>query len=401
MKTFGISLLAMALTQIAPVSANALDINEIGSKLISTACYADTAVYDVLLPSLSEPVTYTISIQSAATPADTLSPCKYLISWTLPSPSGISSGFSAYFDGSHFRFRDKRLQEYHYSEAAEPFAPSGEVGRGVQQQVQFAEILPQYLGLKFKQMADDSTYISKVTADTLVSGKKSVVVEGIRRVSGYDALEYTYILNPGDFLPRSIEYEMNPGQIGEQSVVIKYAQAVTDAGCDINYDNLLAAQPEAFEKYRENTFSLTTLPGRPLPRIAAPTAGGERYIHEREEALPAPTVFTFIDANVGSTPEVIESVRKAIDALPFQTDAVWVLVNHNLDEGENHVGELRPGETLLVNAGAAARDCGVGTTTPALIFVATNGLVTDVQVGYNKDLDSIVIQKATNSKYSL
>lgn len=401
MKTFGIIVLALALTHIAPCSASALDINEIGSKLVSTPCYADTVLYDVLLPSLSEPVKYTIALQSAAAPADTLSPCRYLITWSLPSPSGISSGFSAYFDGSHFRYRDRRLQEYHYSEAADPFAPAGDVSRGVQQQVQFAEILPQFLGLRFRQMATDSSYISKVTADTLVSGKKAVVIEGVRRAGGYDALEYTYVLRPGDFLPRSIEYEMNPGQIGEQNVVIKFAEAETGQECDISYDRLLAAQPEAFEKYRENTFSLSTLPGRPLPRIAAPTKGGERYIHEREEALPAPTVFSFIDATVSSTPEVIENVRKAIDQLPFQTDAVWVLVNHNLDEGDSIVGKLRPGELLLVNAGAAARDCGVGAVTPALIFVATDGIVTDVQIGYNKDLDSIVIQKATNSKYSL
>lgn len=401
MKTFGITFLALTLAQLAPSTASALDINEIGSKLVSTPFYADTAVYDVLLPSLSEPVTYTIMLQSIATPSDTLSPCKYLINWSLPSPSGLSSGFSAYFDGSHFRFRDKRLQEYHYSETSDPFAPDGQVARGVQQQVQFAEILPQFLGLKLMHMANDSTYISKLTADTLVSGEKAVVIDGKRRVSGYDAMEYTYILNPNDFLPKSIEYEMNPGQIGEQSVVIKFSKATTNTGCDINYDNLLAAQPEAFEKYRDNTFSLTTLPGRPLPRIAAPTVSGERYIHEREEPLNAPTVFTFIDATVGSTSEVIESVRKGIDALPFQTDAVWVLVNHNLNEGENLIGALRAGESLLVNAGSAARDCGVGATTPALIFVAANGIVSDVQVGYNKDLDSIVIQKVTNSKYSL
>jgi len=230
MKTFGITLLALALAQVAPMSVSALDIREIGLVLTSTQCYADTAVYDVLLPSLSEPVTYTISLQSAATPADTLSPCKYIITWALPSPSGISSGFSAYFDGSHFRFRDKRLQEYHYAEAPEPFAPSGQAERGVQQQVQFAEILPQLLGKKFGQMAADSTYISKVTADTLVSGKPAVVVNGVRRVCGYDALEYTYILQPKSFLPRSIEYEMNPGQIGEQSVVIKYSGAEITAG---------------------------------------------------------------------------------------------------------------------------------------------------------------------------
>ncbi len=64
------------------------------------------------------------------------------------------------------------------------------------------------------------------------------------------------------------------------------------------------------------------------------------------------------------------------------------------------MSDRRTGESVLINAGGAARDCGVGTTTPALIFTGADGHVTDIIIGYNKSLPSNVIQKVTNSKYT-
>ena len=142
------------------------------------------------------------------------------------------------------------------------------------------------------------------------------------------------------------------------------------------------------------------MPGRPLPRIVAPTIDGSRYVHEREEAFEAPTVFVFLDATVGSTPQVIEDVRKGVDTLPFRADVVWAFLNHRADDVESYVSDRRTGESVLINAGGAARDCGVGTTTPALIFTGADGHVTDIIIGYNKSLPSNVIQKVTNSKYT-
>lgn len=397
LSSIAISVMVFA-AALEPVKA--LDINEIGEKMKLTACYKDSVTYEVLLPSLADPVTYTIGLESAPAKGDTLAPCKYVITWSLPAPSGLAKGFSAYFDGSHFRFRDKRLQEYHYAENPDSFSPLGRTDRGVQRQVQFADLLPQFIGEQFGRMAADSSYIVNLVPDTLVDGLRSVVVTGVRRVSGVDASEFLYVLDADSYMPRRIEFENNPGQISEQSIVIKYKRPAGKARCKITLESLMASQPEAFGKYRENTFSLETLPGRPLPRIVAPTATGERYMHEREESFSVPTVFVFLDATVGSTPDVIKAVRQGVDTLPFQTDVVWAFLNHRAEDVDGFTGENRPGEHLLINAGGAARDCGVGYTTPAMIFTATDGHVTDVQVGYNQDLPSIVIQKITNSKYN-
>ena len=389
-------LCALSLIFITGANAlNALTIEQIASRMAAIDCYADSAVYEVLLPNHYDPVSYTLQLESTAAPADTLAPCNYFVGWQLPTPSGISDGFTAYFNGTHYRLREERLQEYHYEWNPEVFAPGGDISRGVQTQAQFADLLPQVVARHFMAMTTDSTYIYKVTADTLVDGRRSTVIEGVRRAAGYDGTEYTYILDHATLLPRRFEFEYNPGQIGEQSVTVKYANAATPSNCRIDEESVIARRPEAFEKYRESTFSLESLPGTMLPRIASRTSTGERYLHERGQAFAVPTIFVFADASVGTTPALIQDVRQAVDMLPQQVDIVWAFINHRADDVEDVIPSIRPGEHLLVGARAAARDCGVGAVTPVLIFASPNGKVSDYILGYNQSMPSIVLQKAS------
>lgn len=390
-------LLASALMASAHLSA-ATSLADIARALSATTFYADSCTYEVLLPSLPDPVTYSIALmQAPAEPADTLAPASYLIDWRLPAPSGISQGFSAYTAGAHYRFRDSRLQEYHAEWDSAPFAPSGDVSRGVQNLVQFADLLPAYLGEHFAAMAQDSSYIYKVSPDSIVSGERAAVVEGIRRINGYDAAEYTYILDPATFLPRKIELENNPGQLGEQSITIRYAATASAKVPAINDSMLADRYPDAFGRYRGSSYSLENLPGKALPRFVAPTTTGERYLHEKGDPLAATTVYAFVDAGVGSTPSLVEEVRSAADYLPFNVDIVWAFINHRADDIEAVMPSIRPGEHLLMNARGAATDCGVGADTPVLIFVGTDGIVKDFLRGYNQDFRSLVIQKASLS----
>lgn len=371
---------------------------DIARALSAATSYADSCTYEVLLPSLPDPVTYSIYLASVPKEqGDTLALCDYLIDWRLPAPSGISAGFSAYTSGAHYRFRDSRLQEYHAEWDPAPFAPSGDVSRGVQNLVQFADLLPAYLGARFAEMTVDTSYIYKVTPDSIVAGVHAAVVEGVRRIDGYDAAEYTYILDPATYLPRKIELENNPGQLGEQSITVRYAAGASAAPEDIGEDMLADRYPDAFGRYRGSSYSLENLPGNPLPRIVAPTTTGERYLHENGERLAAPTVYAFVDAGVGSTPAVVGDIRGAADYLPFNVDVVWAFVNHRADDIEAVVPSVRPGEHLLMNARGAATECGVGADTPVLIFVGTDGIVRDILRGYNQDFRSLVIQKASLS----
>lgn len=355
-------------------------------------CYAATAQYTVLLPMMSEPVIYSVALESEAAPADTLSACSYYLEWSLPTPSGMSSGFASYADGTHFRFRDTRLQEYHAAENAQSFAPGGDIDKGVQNQAQFAELMPQNIGRRLRQMAVDSSYISQFTSDIAIGGRRCTVVKGVKRAGGYDSVEYTYIFDYLTSQPIKIELENNPGQISEQSVTVEYTSG-QPTNCDFSIEGVSARQAEAFERYRENTFSVGSLAGKPLPRIVAPTLAGDRYIHERGEAFGAPTVVVFLESAVDSTPALIAAVRDAVDLLPGQVDVLWAFLDHRAEEVTPVMPEGRPGEHVLVNARGAARACGVGALTPILLFVDRAGNVSDFYTGFNQDLRSIVIEK--------
>lgn len=367
----------------------------IGAELMRTECYSDTCRYEVLLPNLSDPVVYNISLESEATPADSLAPCSYILRWHFAEPRNDNGGFSAYFGGNHFRFSNNRLQEYHAPADIESLAPGTKAANGVQRRVQFADLLPQFIGERFYEMASDTTYSYTIRAGATWQGAPAVKIEGKRRIAGCDALEFEYILEPGTYLPLAIELENNPGQIGEQTVTVHYGRSNPGPQCRISMERLVALEPEAFEKYRTATFSLEQLVGNSLPLIAVPTADGGRYIHHKGEQMSATTVLVFCDLQTASTPELVRTIRSAVGQVPGYTEIVWMFTDRHADDVVAVTEASPSGETVAINAGSAVRDLGVGAVVPVVVIVDRGGTVTDFIRGYNNDLENIVIQKAT------
>ncbi len=118
-------------------------------------------------------------------------------------------------------------------------------------------------------------------------------------------------------------------------------------------------------------------------------------MHVRGDGFAAPTVLVFLESSVGSTADVVRAVREAIAMLPMQVDVIWAFLDHRADDVEAVIERPMPGEHLLMHATRAARDCGVGTSTPAIVFVNADGKVSDFINGYNQDLLPLVIQKAS------
>ena len=378
----------------ASLSANAGDIpslTELAERLRTHGCYNADVTYEVLLPSRPDPVEYTLSLASAANSADSLAPASYLIRWDLDAPSGPVHGFSSYSDGDHYRFSNNRLQEYHHANNAAAFAPNGRLTDGVQWRAQFAELLPQTIGHTFATMASDTTYHYRIRRTN-----SGLIVDGTRRLMGFDAVEFEYTLDADSWLPLRVEMENNPGQLSEQTITARYTATPGTPACDFSLAALMAMEPDAFGRYRTDSYSLEQLVEQPLPQIALPTASGARYIHHKGDPMPAQTLLVFLETGVGSSPEVIEAVRQAVTQVPAATDVVWMFIDRHAEEVAEMV-TAAPGETVVLNAGSAARDLGVGAVTPVIVIVDRNGTVADFIRGFNKDLRSVVIQKASLS----
>ena len=92
---------------------------------------------------------------------------------------------------------------------------------------------------------------------------------------------------------------------------------------------------------------------------------------------------------------MVRAVREAIAMLPMQVDVIWAFLDHRADDVEAVIERSYARRTSADARHRAARDCGVGTSTPAIVFVNADGKVSDFINGYNQDLLPLVIQKAS------
>lgn len=359
---------------------------DIAEALAKYNCIHGIVNYEVSLPSSPDPVVYSIDMQASPAPGDTLAPCQYLIEWHLPRPTGESHGFAAYSDGNHFRYRDNKLQEYHFASDPIPF----QTGAGVQNQAQFAELLPPYMALTIGSMTTDSTFIWSVRP----SGNNSVI-SGKKRVKGYDAYEFEYIFDDATKLPVSLDITYNPASISEQILTATFSWDTSAPCTSFDEERLIATYPEVFEKFRTSNFRVENLSGTDLPAFTGRMTDGQRYAHHRGEAFARPTLLVFIDPAVESAASTIEAVRKASDQSAVYFDIIFAVADTDTDTLQQLFGDAPTAdEKVLTGIRSLARDCGI-TSYPTLIFTDREAKVHDVVTAYNKELPTVVIQKMT------
>lgn len=373
------------------LAAAALSPDSIVNELEYATCYRARASFTVSMPQLEDDVTYTVALEQQSNPvADSLQTPDYLIDWRIDGHDS-ADGFAANFAGNHFRFSGERLQEYHLSDDPEPFRSHGRV-QGVQRTAQFAGLLPAMLASEIRQQLADTACRVTMNPDTIISGRHLVGLHSVMILGGSVAKEAEYTFDPATLMPVRINIENNPGSISEQTVTVRYEDTGLSSCTPLSEERLMRAYPDVFERMRQNTFRIDNLPGSPLPAFALPTTTGERYSRRSGDPFRCPTIVAIIDAEASFTPSLITKIRDAVDILPSQTDVIWAFTGRHIDTIEEAAGGIRPGEHLLIGAGALARDCGV-TTPPVLIIVRPDGSVADVIVGFNNDIDSDVIQK--------
>lgn len=379
-----------------PLAASSQGVEQFAERLGALDPYISAARFEVLLPQAQDPVGYTLVLQSeSAEPSDSLAPCSYLISWSTQSHGNELKGFSAYFDGNVYRFRNNKLQEYHFSRDPEPFSTSrAGVRGGVQQSAQFAEYLPQFIAQKLRDMAADSSYRYAFHPDTLVSGKRSIVVDGEKQTMGYVSSEFQYVFDYDSGRPVSVSLVNSPGAISEQLVDIIYSDAL-EAPIALSEESLIQHWPEEFELYRQDTFRSENLVGKPLPSYSCAYLDGQgRAQHTSGQPLQRSALIVVIDPKVATAAQTIDDVRRAADALPQAVDLIWAFSDNNAAEAYEMLGASRAGETALISARSLVRNCGI-TLFPTIILVNSDAKVADVIPGYNNQLSEIVIQKAS------
>ncbi len=380
-------LLVAAMT-LATLPAVADTLHEVADALDALGAVEMHVRYGVLLPSADDDITYDIDLFASPTAGDELSDSDYLIEWQLTTPAGQSDGWSSYHAGNHYRYRDGRLQEYHYEWDSIPMIMGN---GGVQRNAQFVDLTPRALAAGLRAMAADSTYTVVMTPDTVADTRPAAVIRARQAINGYDCRYVTWIVDKETHLPRKIEIETGPGTISEQTMTIRFDDIRPAAMPGLTEEALMARYPDHFADSRQSIFTLAMLPGKPLPPFSAPTPTGERYTRHKGDAMRAPTIVWLLDADVASTPDVIAQTRRAVDALPMSVDVIYAFVTNNADAIEEVTGDLRQGEHVVMSARSLARDCGV-TATPSAVMTDATGCVTAVIAAYNSNLSDTIVQ---------
>lgn len=364
-------LASAALIFAAYSTLGAMTMADIASRLRQQGCLTADVKYKVYLPTSSDPVEYTIGLMTSNVP-DSLSPSDYLITWELPRGDKSSTGFSSYYNGDHFRYRDTRLQEYHFADDPRPFQVDG---GGVQHNAQFADLLPAFLAEKLDEMAADSNY-------TYRFNEKSNTIEGTMSMQGYDALEFTYQFGP-DALPRHLDFVYNPASISEQIVSVDYTWDTSGTKCHpVTEDYLISLFGDIFGKFRTSNFRVESMRGAPVPAFSYDVAGSGRFSHSRGEAdLPSAMLLAFLDADVQSTASVVDDLRSTVASVPMPVTVVYVFADNETPADFEPQGA----EYIANGPQGFITKCGV-TAYPTMLLVGRDGIVTLVKVGTSTDL---------------
>lgn len=106
-----------------------------------------------------------------------------------------------------------------------------------------------------------------------------------------------------------------------------------------------------------------------------------------------PTVIVFVDESVSSTPATVKAVREGVASMPFAGAIIWITLSSRADDIDAVLpGGVQQGEILLTGGRNVLREFGV-TEMPSVVVANPAGLVSDVIVGFNKDLASDVVEK--------
>ena len=347
--------------------------------------YRASATYSVTLPQAQDDIVYTVDLAQDPAEADS-----YLLQWSVMSPSGPVSGFTAWFDGNFYNFRNHRLQERH--DDRDPETPAGT--RAPQNAAQFASLLPTRIAQWLREVQNEPN-----TAATLSEQGNELILTLVRQPADEIESEITWTFELPSMRPLKFYADYNPGSISGQQVnaVYAYGDSLAPLPAGLNEAYLRGLFPDAFEKYRESQFAVENMRGLPLPAFSLPKIGGGRLARQASDAFRAPTAVVFFDPAATLTPELIKALRGAVDRLPVDAEIIWASTEKNPDAAAQLLEPLRPGETALTGANSLALACGTAAL-PTILVCTPKGEISNIITGLNQNLQSDVMQLLTTAK---
>lgn len=354
-------------------SASDPGIDSIADALANMAGYAARVRYAVTLPQAEDDVVYTVDLRQP------LSVDSYLIDWSVDSPSGPVDGFTAWFEGHFYNFRNRRLQEHH--DGVDPAA--GGV-RSVQNSAQFASLLPSRLAMTLREVASGG-YVYNVHP---AGGE--IIVDAVRTIAGEPDAELTWRFDAATFAPRSFYADYNPGGITGQQVKADYLSA-EPIDTMLSEAFLRARYHDAFSRFRENHFAIENMRGERLPAFSLPRLEGGRLERNADDGFDCPTVVVLVNPESVTAPVLVNDVRRAIMRLPLTAEVVWACSQKNPESAAELFGQLREGETVVTSAESLAVDCGAAVL-PVVLVCRPDGRISDLTIGLNNSLEADVIE---------
>lgn len=339
--------------------------------------YSAQVRYAVTLPQAEDDVVYTIQLRQ---PAD---PDSYLIDWTVDSPSGTVTGFTAWFSGHFYNFRNRRLQEHH--EQWDAAAPQG--AKALQNSAQFASLLPSRIAMQLRDVAAGG-YDYKVRK----SGDE-IIVDAVRNLAGEPDAELSWTFSASDLTPRVFYADYNPGAISGQQVKAEYSPLEPIAQA-LDEEFLRERYPDAFERFRESQFAIENMRGETLPAFSLPRVDGGRLARQAADQFDYPTVVVLLDPESPLAPDLVAALRGAVNRLPQTANIIWACSSKNPDVAAELLGNMPPEETALCAAGSLATDCGAATL-PVVMVCGRDGKIADLIIGMNNTVESDVMQMLT------
>lgn len=364
--------------------SSARGIDNIVNALAAMPGYAASVEYAVTLPQAEEDVVYTVELSQPGS-ADS-----YLIDWNVMSPSGPVAGFTAWFDGHFYNFRNRRLQEHH--EQWDATAPKG--AKAVQNSAQFASLLPSRIAMQLREIASARDYKYKVS-----SNSDNVTVEAVRQTAGEPDAELTWRFRASDLRPLEFYGDYNPGAISGQQVkaTYRYADNSGNIAPEVLSEEVLRERyPDAFTRFRESQFAIENMRGERLPAFSLPRTDGGRLTRRDIDPFDYPTIVALIDPESPLAPELVDALRSSLARVPFAANLLWASTGKNPDTTSELLGQTPPEEVAVTSAATLSVDCGAAVL-PVIMICDREGKISDLIVGMNNNIESDVIQMLTKA----